>query len=322
MIGNLRRLGLSLLAALAMCAVTAVTASAEPFLFASEASHTSLAGETVGTETFTVDAGSATCSGTKYTGTADEELVGEVALAPTYKECTADPLGTAHVAMNGCYFVFFPVTAEGSNHEVEAAIECPGSNVAKVTVTALGVTKCTIDFGPQTGLKKVTVAETGSPGSIQATVELSGISYTQTAGTGLGACTNTSKSNGVYKATVVINGFNGETQVGLGLAQGGSVVRANPNVLDFEKEGKGAQRGFFIENVSNKKITVVTTVTGNDEKFKAADNCNSQPLEPKGQKGSVCKFVEVVTCEKEKVAGLAIVKSTEFGFDFVTLKEC
>ena len=61
---------------------------------------------------------------------------------------------------------------------------------------------------PQNGLKTVTFTNVGSGSTQEVTVDvnLSGLKYTHTAGTGFGACATGSASNGTYSGAALVTG--------------------------------------------------------------------------------------------------------------------
>lgn len=187
---NLKVLGLCLMAALAMSAVASSTASA---WFKSTSHHTIFSGSQVGTNTFATTAGTIHCAVATFAGTSTSTESEEVEVEPTYENCTSTPFGGATVHMNGCKY---QITTNGQAH-----IICTGTN--KIVVTA---PFCTITIYPQT-LEGLTFENTGSGSTeeVDATANVSGIHYTQTAGCTHGAGTF---SNGHYTGTVKMTGAN------------------------------------------------------------------------------------------------------------------
>jgi len=209
---NLKTLGLALIAVIATVAMTASSASAEIFVFKSEAASTTLKGEQEGSGKIKVEAGTVTCEKTKFSGEMPDEYEFEVTMTPTYESRSMGE-GTTEDVTTGCDYLFVANEKESTNYEAEARIKCEAGKAITITKKVLGVTKCTITIGAQEGLKTVTSAETGSPTALRTTIAFSSLKYSQTAGTGLGACaTLENKTNGTYEGTVVVKDFQGESQ--------------------------------------------------------------------------------------------------------------
>lgn len=187
---NLKMLGLCLVATLAMSAVASSSASA---WFKSNADHTLFSGSQVGTNTFSITAGTIHCGVGTFSGTTTSTESNEVEVTPTYQNCTATPFGGATVHTNSCTY---QITTDGQVHLI-----CPGNN--KIVVTA---PFCTITIYPQT-LQGVSFHNVGSGSTteIQVTAGLFDIHYTQTAG-----CTHGSGtfSNGHYSGAIQMTGEN------------------------------------------------------------------------------------------------------------------
>lgn len=198
----------SLLAALALvlvasCAHAAGASAAE---FHAESGETKLSGTQIGESTFTVNAGTVSCKSASYTGFVAPATTSQVTIAPTYSECKLEPIGTATVTMNGCAYVFY---ASGTGD-----IECPEGKKIEVVAKLFGVTKCTVTVGAQSGLSSVTYTNMGSgtTRTIQGDVSISGGSYVQDAGSGLGACKHETPSNATVNCQVNIQGSNNSNE--------------------------------------------------------------------------------------------------------------
>src|SRR4029077_18607475 len=103
----------------ALSALAASAASAEPFSFYSEVAPPNLAGSSVGTEEFTVDAGATSCEGTSYSGVASTPEITELSLTPAFKTCTVEPFGTADITVSSCHYVLTPVTKSGGTYKAK-----------------------------------------------------------------------------------------------------------------------------------------------------------------------------------------------------------
>lgn len=211
---NLKALGLSLTIVLVLGAAIASSAMASEFH--SAAGSTTLDGVQVGTDKFTVNGGVTTCKKVTYSsGTYLSSTLADWTVHPTYSECTLAPFGTGHVTVpEACNYTITPGTVT-PEIDVHGTIDIVCTDGATITVvgTALGVTKCTVHIGSQNGLP-VTLTNSGA-GSLREVVvdmNISSIAYSQTAGSGLGACSTENATNGKYVGTAT---FTGTTVAGL-----------------------------------------------------------------------------------------------------------
>jgi len=187
---NLKALGLALVAAGALVALAASSASAINPQFHSEAEHTIITGSQEGNNTFVVNAGTVHCSTATFEGTASVKTPASLTIAPNYKSCnlTAITLETleAVVDMNGCHYLFTP---GGEVH-----LTCPS---APIRVTA---PLCTVTVHPQT-VQKVDYINNGagSTRNVTVTSTATGLVYTQSSTCPGGSGTF---SNGTYNGSV------------------------------------------------------------------------------------------------------------------------
>jgi len=174
--------------------------------FKAESFPTTLKGEQVGTDSFTVNAGTVKCTEITYSGTLNSEAA-SVELAPTYGGCTAFGFVNTPIDPNGCKYRF------NSESKVEADkvtgsvdVVCPESK--KITITAFN---CEVGVASQTGRKTVTYTDTtaASPKKdIDISVSLSGLAYSQTSKSFPG-CSTGSFTNGTYKGETTLKGASG-----------------------------------------------------------------------------------------------------------------
>ncbi len=311
---NLKTLGLALVAVVAMSAMAASAASAEMFVFTS-AAHTTLAGTQVGATKMTVDAGTASCETAKFSGAMTSDTALEVSLVPTYSECKFSGLTGTTIDMNSCEFVFGAVEKEGSNYEVENRIDCAKSTESiAITAKVAGVLKCTVDIGEQEGLKKITVSNEGSPTKLHTSIGLSGIKYSQTAGSGLGHCeTLENTTNGTYEGVETIEGKNeGGTQVSVEALQIPQKIKIKSNPIKFT----GAKETFEVENLVNEAITIKFWI--HPGVLNPMQNCVKL-----AKKGDTCK--EELECTAAVATGLKLdlgVITQPLGGDAVKVEGC
>lgn len=171
MTGNLKALGLALVAALAMSAVAApaAQASVNPTFTASEyPAELDATGSEA--EKFTVFGTEVTCKHAKF----DDTLTAashELRVTPTYKECHAkmfDGVIPVTVTHNGCNYRFHhPTTEEGSPanthwYTLTVDVVCPVGKQIEIHVYAnvpdhfSGNSLCTLTVGSQAGLQGLT----------------------------------------------------------------------------------------------------------------------------------------------------------------------
>jgi hypothetical protein len=220
MIRNLKVLGIAVVAVFAMSATMASMAQATPnWWFTTDAAagkKTTLTAEQLGEDIFSTTAGVVKCNA-HYTGSVVGPTQSSVTLHPVYSGCTAFGFA-ATVDTTGCSFIFDTSTTK---FLATTTVECEAGKEITVVAKLAGVTKCTVHIGAQdVGLVTLTNAtkENGIK-YIHADISLSAITYKHTAGTGAGACTSGSASNGSYTGTAAVTGFNeggGETSIDLG----------------------------------------------------------------------------------------------------------
>lgn len=251
---NLRALGLAFLAALAIGSVVPAAASAQSFIFSSDSSSTAIGGTGEGSNVLTANAGTLNCSEVSYTGSQSGTEASELNVTPTYSSCTFAGISGATVTMNGCSYRFNAGTIESGSYNGSMDIVCPGE--AKITAVAkiAGVTKCTATIPAQTGLKSVVYKNVGE-GARDLTISsnLTGIKYSQTAGSGLGACkTESNLTNGTRSTSDVFGGTDqtkGENEeVAFAVTVGGTAFTIAPVSINFSKKKKGDRDTFTVTN--------------------------------------------------------------------------
>jgi len=208
MIRTLRFLGVAVLASVALSAV-ASSASADTF-FSEENKTVTLTGTQEETDIFAVHAGEVKCKHVGYVGTVSNSPTTTVKVKPTYKECTFVGLA-ATVNVGTCEYLFHinDVVANDTTGTVD--IVCPSGDIT-VTAPSAGTAKCIVHVPAQTGLGTATFknvgAAMGSTREVTVEVHLTGIKYSQTAGTAeTGNCTTADNTvNGTYKGKALVTG--------------------------------------------------------------------------------------------------------------------
>jgi hypothetical protein len=197
----MKRFGLVLVAAIALCLVTAASALATGYQFKSKASSTTLVGEQGAGDAFAFDAGEVRCSSTSYSGQMTSESASTVTLTPSYSGC-AMGAATATVNMNGCAYKLEPgEVTESSSYDVATNIECPTGKSIVITTKIAGIIKCTITIPPKISKWRLIKKLLALGYLLWEIYEiLKELGYIQTEGAGLGKCpTTTETSNGTLR---------------------------------------------------------------------------------------------------------------------------
>jgi hypothetical protein len=221
---NLKVLGLAMVASFALSAVVASAASANAnYWFTSDAAPgatTILKGEQTKHgasegDRFVVDGGTVRCETTHYTGSAATNTVTTLTLTAEYSGCKFGAF-SASVNMGNCdYLIHTDPNGDTTNgsYDTISTITCTSGDIT-ITVSSAGTTKCIVHVPAQTlgtGLVGTTGLTPGGVHDIIAHIDFSTITYTQTGGTGLGACPNlgaTETHNGLYEGEATLTGFN------------------------------------------------------------------------------------------------------------------
>lgn len=217
---NIKILGLMLAAMFAMSAVAATAASADEFT--SEVAPVTLTGtsESGFTDEFTTTAGVVKCPKATYKGTQATVSTTTATVTPDYEDQPCTGFGfPATIDVNECQYVFH--INGGTSTEGTVDVECPAGKEITITATSAGTEKCTVHVPTQTsipGTVKFSGIGSGTTREITVDVNLTGVKYTHTKGTGIGACTAGSASNGTMKAKATVTGESGSTHVGLFLS--------------------------------------------------------------------------------------------------------
>jgi hypothetical protein len=203
MLRNLRALGLTIVAALAISAVGASTASAAP-QFHFETEHTIITGMQITGNELTFDSGKVKCGVAKFGGTSAVFTTTTMTLTPTFENCKikkGEAEAEATITHNGCAFVFHL----GTNTEHltgTMGIECPDFPIE------IDAPECTITVPEQGNLGTVTYKNEGeeTTRSVIFDMNLSGIHYVEH-GAGCENETETT-NNGSYTGQITVTGEN------------------------------------------------------------------------------------------------------------------
>jgi hypothetical protein len=204
MIRSIKVLGLGLLAALALSAAAASTASANP-TFHSEFAGIFLTGGQTGVvaNVLTTDLGEMKCKIARFNGSQGPMTTTTMTLTPNYEECKVGNQN-ALVTLNGCRYTFH---LEEQTEPVEArmGIECPTGEEIEIDTP-----ECTITVPPQNPLKEVTFTNegAGTTRAVIADLNVGGIHYTEH-GLGCAGATVTTE-NGTYTGVITVKGEDSE----------------------------------------------------------------------------------------------------------------
>jgi len=199
---NLKILGLGLLAALVIGAVTASAALAIP-QFHTEMEDTTLTGSQGQNmaNILTFDLGEMKCKVAKFDGTQQPEVSTTLTLKPTYEECKIAALN-AKVTPNGCGYLFH-LGENTETFEAKMDIECPDAKKIEIDTP-----ECTITIPPQAGLGSAKFTNEGAEATraIIADLNIAGFHYVED---GAG-CANPGETttNGTYTGEITVKGEN------------------------------------------------------------------------------------------------------------------
>jgi hypothetical protein len=197
---KLKALGLALIAAFAMSAVVASSASATPVIGQYGAASGTVTGE--GNNDVFTGGGTVTCNHVTYEGTfVDEDST--LRVTPSWTGCTAFGLANAHVTETGCDYLFHMTTNHTPNFTAQATLDCQAGGHVIITVTTFGNSVCTITFGDQDVPGDVNVTNAGGATptmDINVHGTLSGIKYNVTTDHSFACPSVGSYTNGEYHA--------------------------------------------------------------------------------------------------------------------------
>jgi hypothetical protein len=211
---NLKALGLALLAAFAMSAVAASSASAVKE-FHSDIEKTVLTGtDTPGTQSqFTTPHNTIKCTTNLYEGTATAKTVKEITVTHTVTGCSENNGFTVHVNFNGCHYKFTLEegifnTPGGTTHtRGPIHIVCPVGKEIELLVTVPIFADCLIKIPAQTPTKPTvdyTNQGAGTTQDVEVVSTVEGITYTEEGST---CPTGGTHNDATFDANVTVKGF-------------------------------------------------------------------------------------------------------------------
>jgi hypothetical protein len=201
MLRNLRILGLTVFAALAIGAVGASAASASPqFHFESE--HTILTGQQTTVNALAFDVGVVKCGVVQFGGTKAVLTSTTITLTPTFDNCLLNEAEEVTFTHNGCNFLYH-IGANTEHLTGTISIECPEGELIEIDAP-----ECTITIPPQGNLGTVTFTNEGAEMTRSVVFDhgVAGLHYVEH-GAGCANETGTT-NNGTYSGKVTITGEN------------------------------------------------------------------------------------------------------------------
>jgi hypothetical protein len=213
---KLKTLGVAFVAAMALTAVTASSASA--FLgFTSTSHHTELHGKQVGNHVFTASAssgfGAITCTTATFVGTGSATSETSQTITPTYSGCKDSFGRTVDIITNSLHYIF---TVDGTDGE-----ETPIGNVhvtghIQLTVTT-GGTHCTVTISAEQTQDGITYHNHEGPDGDDVLVTTDTDEVVSTTSGGFFACgiSNGEHTDGEYTGETIMEGKSGGASVSI-----------------------------------------------------------------------------------------------------------
>ena len=212
----IKALGLMPIAILVMVAANPAVSQAAKFK--TEVVGVNLEGASEGNVALQFAYGKTECKANTFAGkmAVKESLL--MILDPTYGSCTTAGLSTS-VDMKTCDHEFVSVEKEGAGFLGGVNFHCTEKDEITLTVSASGITKCTITIPGQVHLETVAVKNVGAGTTREVTMEaaVAGLTYTQKEGTGLGKCSAAHNTTGTYSGKLLVKAKSQETNAHVGL---------------------------------------------------------------------------------------------------------
>jgi hypothetical protein len=155
-----------------------------------------------GTHTFSLQFGKATCEGVTFSS-GPLGNTSELPMGAEYSSCLFAGI-SATVRMNNCKYVV-NIENAGPPYTGVATISCIGGSKIEI-VASPGKPKCTVTIGEQT-TNAGGVSLTNEASTIGLGFSLTGLSYHQQKGEGLGTCTTGDFTTGTYSGSSILTGY-------------------------------------------------------------------------------------------------------------------
>jgi len=200
---KIKALGLALVAALALTAMMASTASGQ---FTSTSTHTILSGSQEGNHVFTAGEGfgSIKCTTATFSGTAETTNAADQTFVPTYSSCTDSFGRTVHV--DNSFTMTFTKTGKDANGTPIGSTHLSGSMT--LTVTSGGSVVCTVHIiTPQT-TTGITYHNLAGTNGVKVTANVTKIKNTTTGSFFSCGVSEGEHTEGTYVGTTNVTGKN------------------------------------------------------------------------------------------------------------------
>lgn len=143
---------------------------------------------------FKVDGQSATCKSVELNGATLNGPTTELALTPTYKECTVFGFANSTINPNGCTYRLTQPEGSADKWAGPFKIKCPAGKKLVIEATPFGST-CKVEIGEQTLASGVTYENKTAEEKIGLTLSLSGVKSTTAIDNGICPLTGTGERN-------------------------------------------------------------------------------------------------------------------------------
>jgi hypothetical protein len=198
---KVRILGIAVGALLAVSSALASIASADDFT--AEKYPATLTGKNTKIDKLTVTVGTVGCQNSSYVATVTGATT-TLTITPSYSSCTAFGF-PATIDMNGCQLI----GNIGAGTTGDGDISCPAGQSITITAISAGTNKCTLHIESQadlTGVITFVNKGSGTTREVELSGTLTGVDYSHTKGTGLGACAAGTATNGSIEMSALVTG--------------------------------------------------------------------------------------------------------------------
>jgi hypothetical protein len=192
---KIKALGLALVAALALTAVTASAASAQ---FTSDKEHTILSGSQATSHVFTAGTGfgGISCATASFSGTSVNKSEATQVVNPTYSNCKDSFGRTVDITTNTLTYTFTSGAGKGLVHV---------TGDIGLTVTT-GGTHCTITIKAQNGNNGISYKNLGGTSGVEVTTNTNNVHSSVSGGFFACGTSATTPTSGTYTGTTVMKG--------------------------------------------------------------------------------------------------------------------
>ncbi|HEU5252535.1 MAG TPA: hypothetical protein VFU16_04305 [Solirubrobacterales bacterium] len=214
---KLTKIAIALVAVLAMSAVVASGAMAQPLTSNAGVNSVELEGEDTGNHVFSVDEQNVTCKKATFKSGATAVPANQITVNALYNECTAFGFANATVNMGNCHYVFTtPNKLETDLYTSEVDVNCETNNAANNSIivkSSVFGSECEVGISQHTGTKHVIIQNTtgNTPKDITMNVTVNAITVNRIKDNGLCPLKGTGEvNNGSYNGNVTVKEANGK----------------------------------------------------------------------------------------------------------------